>query len=113
VLRDQSRARTFSVVRILQTEAIADKTKEAGAAPAKPGAKSKSKAKDQGKGSEAGSAAASSNDKEAAATAAATDAAEGEGAEAPEKVIGINLPNKHAKAILDEIRGLEGGIAAE
>ena len=41
------------------------------------------------------------------------DAAEGEGAEAPEKVIGINLPNKHAKAILDEIRGLEGGIAAE
>jgi hypothetical protein len=107
VLRDQSRARTFSVVRILQTEAIADKTKEAGAA------KGKSKAKDQGKGSEAGSAAASANDEEAAATAAATDAAEGEGAEAPEKVIGINLPNKHAKAILDEIRGLEGGIAAE
>ena len=81
VLRGATRARTFSVVRVLQTEPL-------------------SPANDTSR--------PSNSDKEKpnfAIGGGATTASEN----LPEKVIGINLPKKHASTILEAIKKLEGG----
>ena len=121
MLRDVARARTFSVVRVLQTEALAAQDNE-GASPL---------ANDDGKDGNAGAqeprdgegkAAGGHGEGKAAGgdgDADDTDAVEGADDAAattehsettPEKVIGINLPKKHASAILEAIQKLDGGV---
>lgn len=102
VLRDQARIRTFSVVRVIQTEALKDEPAEETEMQEEPKSKSDAKGKIKGKGS-AGTA-----DEESAAAAAEDGSAE-ESPTVSEKVIGINLPVKHAAAILAAISAQDGG----
>lgn len=138
VLRDVARARTFSVVRVLQTEALASASQANEAAG--PSADSETKGgavgavapgKDDvvvdGGDGDATAAAGGDDDDWAVADAGegATDAAADEGSDAaadtdsgankaaadktpPEKVIGINLPVRHALAVLEAIGKLDG-----
>ena len=106
VLRDVARARTFSVVRVVQTEALASQVSEAvepssnGRAESDAGAQHKPDAVDEPHAVDHHTTAPAGHDD------AATPAG---GTPPPEKVIGINLPNRHAAAVLEAIQQLEGG----
>lgn len=116
VLRDVSRARTFSVVRVLQTEALAHQTKQANGTSDNDEAETDA-ADHNNNNNEAGEAAADGGSAASGADHAATTVADAEGGNTPvtdkatpEKVIGINLPTKHVRPVLEAIRKLDGGI---
>eukprot|EP01043_Picozoa_sp_COSAG02_P005011 COSAG02_NODE_133_length_34692_cov_83.845229_24_plen_154_part_00 len=138
VLRDVARARTFSVVRVLQTEALASPPQADEAAGPSSNSEAKEDAVAEEKPDEAGDAGDDDDDGDAPAAAggdddwavadtgaAATDAAADADSDAaadansgadkaaadatpPEKVIGINLPAKHALAVLEAVGKLDG-----
>ena len=89
VLREKTRARTFSVIRVVQTEGLAAEAE----APAARSSARKGKKKE---------ARTSAKKKGKAAAAAAAEAEQ----QAPEKVIGISLPPAHAQGVLDAIAAL-------
>ena len=112
MLRDVARARTFSVVRVLQTEALAAQDNE-GASPLTNdhGNDGDVVAQDRrdGEGKTAGRD-GDADDPNEVEGADDDDATADESDTTPEKVIGINLPKKHASAILEAIQKLDGGV---
>jgi hypothetical protein len=106
VLRDAARARTFSVVRVLQTEALASQPNKA----AEPASNDKAESDAVAQHEPDAVDEADAVDHHSTAPSGHDDAATAPGeTPPPEKVIGINLPKKHASAVLEAIQQLDGG----